>query len=120
MSYPSFEPIFIKAPLTLGGMNDGKDWKWHLEKTKEKIEEKNFDVLLVSAGGYSSPLAAHAKKLGKIGIHCGGELQLFFGVIGKRWDESEKVSEYLNEHWVRPSESERPANWREIENGCYW
>lgn len=120
VSYPKFEPIFIKAPLTQGGMNDGKDWKWHLEKTKETIQEKNFDVLLVSAGGYSFPLAAYAKEIGKIGINCGGELQLFFGVIGKRWDDSNKVSRYLNEFWVRPSESERPANWREIENGCYW
>jgi hypothetical protein len=120
VNYPSFDPVFIKAPLTQGGVDDGKDWKWHLEKTKETIRENNFDVLLVSAGGYSFPLAAHAKAIGKIGINCGGELQLFFGVIGKRWENSNKVGKYRNEYWVRPSESERPANWREIENGCYW
>jgi hypothetical protein len=120
VDYPSFDPVFIKAPLTQGGVGDGRNWKWHLETTKEAIEEKEFDVLLVSAGGYSFPLAAHAKKIGKIGINCGGELQLFFGVIGKRWENSEKVLKYQNKFWVRPSESERPANWREIENGCYW
>ena len=120
VNYPSFDPVFIKAPLTQGGVYDGRDWKWHLEKTKETIRENNFDVLLVSAGGYSFPLAAQAKAIGKIGINCGGELQLFFGVIGKRWENSNKVGKYRNEYWVRPSESERPANWREIENGCYW
>jgi len=120
VNYPRFDPVFIKAPLTQGGVADGKDWKWHLEKTKESIGENNFDVLLVSAGGYSFPLAAYAKEIGKIGINCGGELQLFFGVIGKRWEHMEKVTKYQNEYWVRPSESERPANWREIENGCYW
>jgi hypothetical protein len=120
VNYPSFDPVFIKAPLTQGGIDDGRDWKWHLEKTKEAIRKSNFDVLLVSAGGYSFPLAAHAKEIGKIGINCGGELQLFFGVIGKRWDDSSNVKKYRNEYWVRPSEAERPANWREIENGCYW
>jgi len=119
-NYPSFDPVFIKAPLTQGGVDDGRNWKWHLEKTKEIIRESNFDVLLVSAGGYSFPLAAHAKEIGKIGINCGGELQLFFGVIGKRWENSNKVNKFRNEYWVRPSEAERPANWREIENGCYW
>jgi hypothetical protein len=120
VNYPRFDPVYIKAPLTQGGIDDGRDWKWHLEKTKEAIRKSNFDVLLVSAGGYSFPLAAHAKEIGKIGINCGGELQLFFGVIGKRWDESSKVNKFRNEFWVRPSEAERPANWREIENGCYW
>ena len=120
VNYPSFEPVFIKAPLTQGGVDDGRDWKWHLEKTKETIRESNFDVLLVSAGGYSFHLAAHAKEIGKIGINCGGELQLFFGVMGKRWENSNKVKRYRNEYWVRPSEDERPANWREIEDGCYW
>jgi hypothetical protein len=120
VNYPSFDPVFIKAPLTQGGVDDGKDWKWHLEKTKDAIRKNNFDVLLVSAGGYSFPLAAYAKEIGKIGINCGGELQLFFGVIGKRWENSSKVSRYRNEYWVRPSEAERPSNWREIEDGCYW
>jgi len=120
VEYPKFEPIFIKAPLTQGGLDDGKSWKWHLEKTKEFILKKEFDVLLVSAGGYSFPIAAYAKELGNIGIHCGGELQLFFGVLGKRWESSEKITKYRNEYWVRPSELERPTNWREIEDGCYW
>jgi hypothetical protein len=84
------------------------------------MESFEFDVVLISAGAYALPLAHHAKKMGKIGITCGGELQLFFGVIGKRWENMEKVTKYQNEYWIRPSESERPANWREIENGCYW
>jgi hypothetical protein len=62
----------------------------------------------------------HAKKLGKIGINCGGELQLFFGVIGKRWEKSPKINNQINEYWIRPYESSRPKNWKSIENGCYW
>lgn len=118
--YPRFHAEFINAPISQGGINDGRTWVDHLERMKNEMESIDFDVALISAGAYALPLAYHAKKLGKVGITCGGELQLFFGVIGKRWEHMEKVTKYQNEYWVRPSESERPANWREIENGCYW
>ena len=118
--YPKFHAEFIHAPISQGGMNDGKTWVEHLERMKNEMESKDFDIALISAGAYALPLAHHAKKMGKIGITCGGELQLFFGVIGKRWEKMEKVTKYQNEYWIRPSESERPVNWREIENGCYW
>jgi hypothetical protein len=118
--YPSFHAEFITAPISQGGINDGRTWVDHLERMKNEMESIDFEVALISAGAYALPLAYHAKKLGKIGITCGGELQLFFGVIGKRWEHMEKVTKYQNEYWVRPSESERPENWREIENGCYW
>jgi hypothetical protein len=118
--YPKFYAEFMNSPISQGGINDGRTWVDHLDRMKSEMESIDFDVALISAGAYALPLAFHAKKLGKVGITCGGELQLFFGVIGKRWEHMEKVTKYQNEFWVRPSESERPANWREIENGCYW
>ena len=117
--YPNFDAEFITAPISQGGLNDANTWISHLERMKKEMQTKNFDVALISAGAYAMPLAHHAKKLGKVGITCGGELQLFFGVLGKRWEQMEKVTKYQNQYWVRPSESERPANWREIEDGCY-
>lgn len=118
--YPKFDAEFVNAPISLGGLSDGRTWVDHLERMKKEMEQSDFEVALISAGAYALPLAHHAKKLGKIGITCGGEMQLFFGVIGKRWEHTEKYTNYRNEYWVRPSESERPSNWREIENGCYW
>lgn len=120
VAYPQFTAKFINAPISLGGISDGKTWVDHLERMKKEMDQSDFDVALISAGAYALPLAFHAKKLGKVGITCGGELQLFFGVVGKRWEQFEKVTKYRNEFWVRPSEDERPANWREIEDGCYW
>ena len=119
-AYPEFFAEFINSPISTGGLSDGLNWVDHLERMKREMETKDFDVALISAGAYAMPLAHYAKKMGKIGIMCGGELQLFFGVIGKRWEQMEKVTKYKNEYWIRPSESERPANWREIEDGCYW
>jgi len=119
-NYPNFSATFIKAPISLGGVLDNKSWVDHLVKMKNDMESADFDIALISAGAYALPLANHAKKLGKIGISCGGELQLFFGVMGKRWEKMERVTKYQNEFWVRPSQDERPRNWRKIENGCYW
>jgi len=118
--YPSFSAKFINCPISTGGLSDGKTWVNHLERIKDEMESVDFDIALISAGAYALPLAYHAKKLGKVGITCGGELQLFFGVVGKRWEKMKKVTKYRNEYWIRPSDAERPPNWREIENGCYW
>jgi hypothetical protein len=44
-------------------------WFESLEDLKEKMNNTDFDVALIGAGAYSLPLAVHAKKLGKHGIH---------------------------------------------------
>ena len=118
-SFPTFDAIFVNAPMSLGGESEGS-WEENLLATKRILRGKTFDVALISAGAYSYPLAMYAKELGKVGIHAGGELQLFFGVIGKRWEQYFKYKNYENEFWVRPTINERPSNWKDIENGCYW
>lgn len=119
--YPDFELITLKAPMTAGSRDvSGKTWKELLDEVKEKMRTLDFDVALVSAGAYSYPIANYASQLGKIGIHCGGGLQLFFGIMGNRWNNSTDVLKYVNSEWTRPSLSETPQNARNIENGCYW
>jgi hypothetical protein len=118
--YPDFRIIPLTPPFTEGGLDDGETWETHLISLKKSMDGIDFDVALISAGAYANPLANHAKRLGKIGINCGGELQLFFGVFGKRWEEPGRQHQYLNEFWVRPRLSDRPRIWREIEGGAYW
>jgi hypothetical protein len=77
-------------------------------------------------------MASHAKKMGKIGIHLGGSLQLLFGIRGKRWENKEygsslrqthpeiKYYELPNADWIRPTESETPKSANNVENACYW
>ena len=117
---PDFELIPLVATLSQGGLDDDKSWTVHLEEMKLKMANSEFDIALISAGSYGNPLALHAKKLGKIGISCGGELQLFFGVLGKRWETLGRQTGYINEFWVRPNPEDRPKNWKTIEDGCYW
>lgn len=121
IDYPNFELQAIKAPITSGQRDEsGRSWIELLELMKSEMSNKNYDIALIAAGAYSYPLANHAKSMGKIGIHCGGGLQLFFGVMGNRWNKSPEISKYLSEFWVRPSKTERPINAESIENACYW
>jgi len=120
VSFPKFHPIFLQAPLTQGGLMDGKDFFYHLDQLKSKIKNLDFDIALISAGGYSLPLASFAKSINKIGVHTGGDLQLFFGVIGSRWINEPRVKDHINKYWVRPLPEERPNNWLQIERGAYW
>jgi hypothetical protein len=120
LQIPEIDFVFTAAPLTQGGLTDGKSYKIHLNNLKAEMDNLDFDVALVSAGAYSLPLAAHAKRLGKIGIHGGGATQIFFGITGKRYDSYSQVAKFINNYWKRPYESERPANWQLIEEGCYW
>jgi hypothetical protein len=80
------------------------------------MERKDFDVALVGAGAWSIPLVAHAKNLGKKGLHLGGQLQLLFGIKGGRWDQ---VGIY-NPFWTRPLADEKPKDFMRMEHGAYW
>jgi hypothetical protein len=79
-----------------------------------------FDVAIIGCGAYGFPLAAHVKHLGKKAVHLGGATQVLFGIKGKRWLERDAVSQLINEHWVFPSEDETPAQFKNVEGGCYW
>jgi hypothetical protein len=124
-NYPKFVLTTIKAPQTLGFESKAKpSWFENLNQIKQLMLKEDFDIALVSAGAYSYLLAHYAKTLGKIGIHNGGALQLFFGIMGKRWEsdwEGENyLKKYVNEYWVRPSAKEKPLKADQVEDGCYW
>ena len=61
-----------------------------------ELNKYSFDILLVSAGSYALPLAYEAKKMGKIGVNTGGDLQLFFGIMGNRWEKSAILKDFQN------------------------
>jgi hypothetical protein len=93
-----------------------RDWFGALEDLKAQMEREDFDVALVGAGAWSIPLVAHAKNLGKKGLHLGGQLQLLFGIKGGRWDQ---VGIY-NPFWTRPLAAEKPKDFMQMEHGAYW
>jgi len=115
-----FELYLLKAPLQPQFEQYHNSWVETLEWLKQSIKEINFDVLIVGAGAYGLPLAVEAKRLGKIGIHLGGSIQILFGLKGKRWDQWEEYQNIYNDYWIRPLDIDTPKQNYIIEEGCYW
>lgn len=130
---PAFKSLtVIKAVQSSGQSNDQYfDWFDALDSMKLQIDKADFDICLIGAGAYGFPLAAYVKRMGKKAVHIGGALQLLFGIRGKRWEEPTygvKVwgipygfyPALMNEHWVRPLNTEKPETANGVEGACYW
>lgn len=82
-----------------------------VEFIKKEIDKFDFDVLLSSVSHQSPFYVEYAKQKGKIGIQTGGVLQLFFGIIGKRWDMNNCYRNWrniYNENWIYPLKEDEP------------
>jgi hypothetical protein len=121
-TFPAFDLVTYRPfNVITQGSNSKFDWFEELEKMKSDVANLSFDVALVAAGPFGFPLAAHIKNIGKQAIHVGGALQLFFGIKGRRWENSEHKN-YFNDYWIYPSDSETPALdiRTKLDNGDYW
>ena len=121
---PAVLPEFQLMTLTAIQSNAGEvpsqaTWFDALNHMEDEMARLEFDVCLIGAGAYGLPLAAQAKRLGRIAVHLGGATQIMFGIRGRRWDKAE-ISGFYNEWWPRPKPSETPPGARSVEGGCYW
>lgn len=120
---PDFELKTLKAIQTQGNQLDERFTTWFeaLEYMCKEVDNIEFDIALIGCGAYGLPLGAYIKGKGKVAIHMGGDLQMLFGIMGKRWENDfPKAVEIRNEYWIRPDKSETPQAAAQIEDGCYW
>ena len=121
--FPECEFVFIKPPQTHGS-NDSREFNVEFAEFVERIDDikDTFDVALCSCGGYGNPICGAIFGMGKSAIYVGGVLQMYFGIYGDRWmrERPDVLRAYMNEHWSRPKETEKPSNHKQIENNCYW
>ena len=119
---PQFDLITYKAVQSLGGEGNENYRTWFdaLESMKSDINRIDFDIALLACGAYGVPLAAHIKDMRKQAIYVGGCLQLMFGIMGKRWEQSDFVTRYINDSWVKPAKEENGTWAVKVEDGCYW
>ena len=121
---PTFKSLcYVRTVQSNAGENENVDfdsWFEALEYMKKEIETKDFEVALIAGGAYGIPLAAHVKDMGKQAIHIASNLQILFGIRGKRWDDWSEWAVHFNEHWCYPSESETPKRKDAVEGGSYW
>lgn len=118
---PDMELVTLRVPQ-LPSLVPPTHFSWFetLDYLMQKMSDTEFDVAMIGAGAYSLPLAVHARSIGKHGIHLGGATQVYFGIMGRRWDEHPVISKYYNQSWQRPLPQDTPTGAAIIEGGCYW
>ena len=129
---PDFDLTVVRSVQSLGGSGQYNSWFDALDMMKSELDALDYEIALIGCGAYGMPMAAHVKRMGKIGIHIGGSLQLLFGIMGSRWESADyakstrdsftqvNYSQLKNTDWVKPMKSERPSNSASVEQGCYW
>ena len=121
--FPSCSFCFLKPPQTQG-TQESNPFSRELHDFQEKVMEQidDFDVALLSCGGYANPIASFIYEKGKSAIYVGGVLQMYFGIYGKRWikERLDVMKLFKNEYWSRPKEEETPKGSQNIESACYW
>lgn len=110
------EFIFYKGYNTSAGNHLHSSWIETFNLMKEDIKKLDFDIALISCGGYGLLLGNYIKELGKGAIYVGGSLQLQFGVMGRRWED---IPMFQGQKWIRPSPDELPPHPEKVEGGCY-
>jgi hypothetical protein len=112
----------IAPPFTLAGNHQNKDWEEHLDEFIGRLKQvKEFDIALIAAGGYGMLIADLIfTEMKKSVMYVGGALQIFFGIIGKRWFENKDILKLVNDDWIRPNREDKPLNFQNVEKGCYW
>ena len=121
-----FHPRDVKA-LDIPFAIAEETWRVHptaldlFEAIVEQIARLEFDIALIAAGGLALPLTAAVKRLGKVGIHLGGNLQVLFGVAGKRWRrQAEWRDRYLTNAWIDLPARFRPPDTDAFMANTYW
>jgi hypothetical protein len=101
--FPDCTFVFLKPPQTNGTM-PSREWYVELNEFFGKINDikNDFDVALVSCGGYGNHVVGFIHSIGKSAVYVGGVLQMYFGILGKRWekDRPDIVKLYHNEFWT--------------------
>lgn len=119
---PQFYLSVYQSVTTNGGAVDERFASWNeaVEFMEQEILKIDFDIALVSCGGYGIPLAIRLKKQGKKIIQWGGCYQLWFGILGGRWKDDPMIRPYINEYWVFPSKEETPPLAEKVDGSAYW
>jgi hypothetical protein len=88
----------------------------------KQISNESFDIALIAAGALGIPLAAFVKSIGRVGLSLGGQLQVIFGIAGKRWRDDQFYAEnYINQFWIDMPALYHPQNKESLtDSGAYW
>lgn len=141
----------VAPPQNLASARDpaAAGWREALDVLIRRVDEAgHFDLAAISCGGIGQLLGAHLRRTNRSSMYHGGALQMWFGVIGRRWDPlvrglrntsvgrgagwppstspRNRSRNGPSSHsgapgaWVRPAAAEVPAGASRVEKGTYW
>jgi hypothetical protein len=107
--YPEFTAIPLTTPITYQGLPSDlyphSDWFETVDALQADVAKIEFDIALLSCGSYAMPLGDYiVRALGKKAIYVGGILQLYFGIMGRRYENIFFTSQINEEFFVRAEE----------------
>lgn len=119
---PDIDVVPLLPPQTQALEVSGSTWLTRLDVAKREVDRyvRGVDAVLVAAGSYGMPLAAHAHASGKPVAYMGGAMQLLFGIMGARWQGSTELDTVRGQGWVTLPPNRRPRGSRLVERGAYW
>jgi len=111
-TYPEFNLILANTPITYSGLPTDLypdvDWFSTTESLRRDLSKIEFDIALLSCGSYAMPLGVHIERnLRRKAIYVGGILQLFFGIMGARYNNKFFLDQINSENFIYPLERER-------------
>jgi hypothetical protein len=111
-TYPEFDLVTYNTPITYSGLPPElyPDSSWHetLARMQREVAALDFDIALLSCGSYALPLGEFiARKCGKHAVYVGGVLQLYFGVMGRRYVNPFFLDQINREAFITPVEGEK-------------
>ena len=131
-NFPQMEKtIYYKNPYTFFNKGPNANILETANQIVNDINSQNssddYDSVLISAGAYSCIIAKAFYDQGKNVCTVGGELQKLFGILNTREKQTMARSK-INIHnlpnkecWIMNIPDEyKPANYKMIEDGCYW
>jgi hypothetical protein len=110
--YPEFTLELYNTPITYADLPDefypDYDWFETLERIKSEISTLEFDVALLSCGSYAMPIGSYIQKyMNRKAVYVGGVLQLYFGIMGRRYDNPFFTAQMNMENFIYPIEREK-------------
>ncbi len=112
LEYPDFRLVTYNTPITYSGLSPDfyphDNWFGTLDAMKRDLSMLQFDVALLSCGSYAAPLGVFIRDtLGRKAVYVGGILQLFFGIMGRRYDNPFFLDQIRLENFILPAERQR-------------
>lgn len=107
--YPEFELQTLDSPVTYSGLPreyyPHHDWFETTEALKSDLRGIEFEIALLGCGSYAVPLGLFIEQeLKRQAIYVGGVLQLFFGIMGRRYDNPFFLAQINPDKFILPVE----------------